>query len=51
MAKRNYHSAVRAEKSAYIQLMNSKADNFITDGTGEKARERHEKSQEEVGNP
>ncbi|CAK5118521.1 unnamed protein product [Meloidogyne enterolobii] len=46
-AKRNYHSLSRAEKSAYIQYMNSKADQYVADCSSEKCKERFEKFQED----
>ncbi|KAL7079915.1 hypothetical protein ACQ4LE_000521 [Meloidogyne hapla] len=47
VTKRNYHSLSRAEKSAYIQYMNSKADEYVADFSSEKCKERFEKLQED----
>lgn len=47
-SKKAYHGACRAEKSAYIQLMNSQRDASTTTESTDKTRERHEKCREEA---
>uniref|UniRef100_A0A915ENJ3 Uncharacterized protein n=1 Tax=Ditylenchus dipsaci TaxID=166011 RepID=A0A915ENJ3_9BILA len=46
--KKHYHSCCRAEKSAYIQMINSHADSSLSQDGADKARDRHDKCKQEV---
>ncbi|KAH7720158.1 Protein SDPN-1 a [Aphelenchoides avenae] len=48
IAKKAYHSACRAEKSAYIHLMNINADTSVSADGADKSRDRHERCRAEV---
>ncbi|KAI1707894.1 SH3 domain-containing protein [Ditylenchus destructor] len=47
-SKKQYYCCCRAEKSAYIQMMNSHADTTLSQDGADKARDRHKKCREEV---
>lgn len=48
VSKHNYHSCCRAERSAYIQMINSQSDTSLSQEGVDKSRERYEKSRKSV---